>query len=699
VRALPGSPAPLGAVPDPGGVNFALFSDHASAVELCLFDTPEAPVEAVRVRLPARTGDVWHGYLPALAKGQLYGYRVHGPWAPADGHRFNPRKLLVDPYARALTGPVRWDPALLGHVPGAPPDAALPSAEDSAPFVPRCVVVEPAFDWEGDAPLRTPWRESVLYECHVKGMTVRHPEVPPEVRGRFLGLAAPPVIRHLRELGVTAVSLMPVAHAAIDPHLAALGLPNYWGYSTLGFFAPDARFASGGGGEQVREFQAMVRALHREGIEVLVDVVYNHTPEADHQGPTLSWRGIDNLAYYRTKPGLRHEYEDTSGCGNSPNVVHPRVLQLVLDSLRYWVLALHVDGFRFDLAPTLAREPGADHRLPRFLEIVQQDPVLSRVKLVAEPWDLGLGGHWLGRFPVGWREWNSRYRDVVRRFWRGDPGQVSELATRLAGSHDLFGWNGRGPDASINYVTCHDGATLQDLVSYEKKHNEANGESNRDGAAEEHGRNWGEEGPTAAPRIVRARERVKRSLLATLAFSQGVPMLSHGDELSRTQRGNNNAYCQDNEISWVDWTPDPVRSAFLEFVKRALALRRGHPALRRAEFFRGGPAQRPGLKDVTWLGPDGREHADADWQDPARRALGMLIANDAAGGAEPRIPALLLLLNGGTRTQRFALPPIAAPGAWREQLTTACVKPRRVRGPLLAVAPHTLSLLVYEERP
>jgi glycogen operon protein len=704
VRVLPGAPAPLGAhhrVDAHGpGVDFAVFSAHATRVEVCLFDGPDAAAESARIALPERSGDVWHGRVLGLRPGQLYGLRADGPWAPEAGHRFNPAKLLVDPYARALSGPVVWNEALRGHRPDRP---AEPDPRDSARWMPRALVTDGAFDWEGDAPPRTPWSRTVLYECHVKGMTARHPGVPPAQRGRYLGLAAEPVVEHLRALGVTAVELLPIQHHAIDAHLAQLGLPNYWGYMTLGFFAPDARFASGALGQQVAEFREMVKRLHRAGLEVILDVVYNHTPEGGHDGPTYSLRGLDNASYYRLRPDQPAEYVDFTGCGNSLDTGHPRALQLVADSLRYWVTEMHVDGFRFDLATVLARNADEFQPAGRFFAVLQQDPVLAGVKLIAEPWDLGPGGWQLGRFPAGWSEWNDRFRDATRRFWRGDGGQLPELASRLAGSSDLFAANGRAPQASVGFVTAHDGMTLRDLVTYAHKHNEANGEANRDGGHDE-SHNWGVEGESASLRVGKLRERARRNLFATLALAQGVPMISHGDELGRTQRGNNNAYCQDGELTWLDWSPRPEDQEFLAFARQLLRIRRDNAAFRRRRFFRGerlGPGLPP---DVAWLRADGQPMAGADWHDPERRAFVMAIPAEAADptdehGEPQAAAAVLLLLNGDARTHVFTLPRPTAPGVWRELVNTACEDGERCHrgGAHVRVAGHSLALLAHEE--
>jgi isoamylase len=583
----PASP-PLGATVSEVGATFALYSAHATAVDLCLFAHAADASESRRVPLARDSANVWQATLEHVGLGTLYGYRVHGPWAPAQGQYFNPAKLLLDPYARALTAPVTWHPALASHPEPSGEAVAerLPDPRDSAGVMPKCVVVDPAFDWREDVPLRTPWDRTVIYECHVKGMTMRHPAVPERLRGTYLGLSSEPIVRHLRELGVTAVQLLPVQQEASEPRLARLGLTNYWGYSTIGYFAPAARFASGDRvGGQVAEFQQMVRELHAAGLEVLLDVVYNHTAEGGADGPTLAFRGIDNRTYYRLDPREPSRYVDYTGTGNTVDVRAAAVLDLVLDSLRYWVEQMHVDGFRFDLAPVLGRTDEAfDPRGP-FFERVRQDPVLSRVKLIAEPWDLGPGGYQVGGFPPGWAEWNGKYRDAVRRFWRGDTGRVPELASRVAGSSDLYAVDGRGPLASVNFVTCHDGFTLHDLVSYERKHNEANGEDNRDGSDQNLSRNWGVEGPATTTQIARVRERVKRSLLATLACSQGVPMLSHGDELGRSQHGNNNAYCHDGPLTWVSWDLNDDARALLAFVRRMFALRAATPELRRRTFF------------------------------------------------------------------------------------------------------------------
>ncbi|HEX6230301.1 MAG TPA: glycogen debranching protein GlgX [Actinomycetota bacterium] len=698
MRVWPGRPYPLGATWDGQGVNVALFSEHAGSVDLCLFDRAEDERERERIRLRERTDNVWHAYLPDVRPGQLYAYRVAGPHDPAAGHRFNPAKLLLDPYARALSGELRWDDAVYGYRIG-DPDADLSLDErDSAPFVPKCRVVDPTFPWGHDRPPNTPWNRTVIYECHVKGMTQLHPGVPEELRGTYLGLASDPVIDHLLSLGVTAVELMPSHPSVADRHLVERGLTNYWGYNTIGFFAPDARFATGSDGRQVVEFQSMVRALHEAGLEVILDVVYNHTAEGNHLGPTLSFRGIDNVAYYRLMPDDGRHYLDFTGTGNSLNVQHPRTIQLIMDSLRYWVREMHVDGFRFDLAPVLGREPLHVDPGGTFFDVVMQDPVLADVKLIAEPWDLGQDGYQVGRFPPGWAEWNGRYRDCVRRFWRGEPGQVPELASRLSGSADIYQGSGRRTYASVNFVTAHDGFTLHDLVSYEEKHNQANGEDNRDGADDNHSRNWGAEGPTGSARVTAMRERMKRNFIGTLVLSQGVAMLLGGDEMGRTQGGNNNAYCQDNEISWMSWNPDQRDRELLRFTREVLRIFRSNPVLRRRSFLTGEAMGGNGTRDLTWLRPDGDEMASEDWADPDNHILGMLLSGQATDevdgrGRPVRGKTVLLLLNGGARSRRFVLPKVNGQGLWRELINTARPGSRLVKEGTVNLVAHSLILL------
>ncbi|MDH3457620.1 MAG: glycogen debranching protein GlgX [Gemmatimonadota bacterium] len=702
MRVWPGTAYSLGATWDGEGVNFALFSEHATAIELCLFDPLDATRETERVTLRERTNMVWHAYLPDVRPGLLYGFRVHGPYAPHEGHRFNANKLLIDPYAKAVAGDVRWDDALVGHVVGAADEDLSFDTRDSAPFVPKCVVIDPAFTWGDDQPPRTPWNRTVIYECHVKGMTAKHPGVPEHLRGTYLGMASDPILEHLATLGVTAVELLPVHHHVSERPLIERGLRNYWGYNTIGFFAPDSRYATAHLGQQVAEFKSMVKGLHRAGIEVILDVVYNHTAEGNRFGPTLSFRGIDNVSYYGLNPEDRRFYLDFTGTGNTLNMQNFRAMQLMMDSLRYWVQEMHVDGFRFDLAPALARELFELNRLQRFFDFIQQDPVLSQVKLIAEPWDVGEGGYQVGNFPSGWAEWNGQYRDTVRRFWRSDTGQIADLAYRLSGSSDLYDRRGRSPHASINYVTCHDGFTLHDLVSYEQKHNHANGEGNRDGIDANWSRNWGVEGPSEEEGIVRIRERAKRNLLATLAFSQGVPMLCHGDELGRTQRGNNNAYCLDSDVTWLDWTLDERAREFLKFTRSVFRLRRRHPVFRRRGFFSGRPMSVDGATDVVWLRPDGTPMTDADWHDPASQVLGMLLHGEATDEVDDRGrpiegDTVLLLLNGGQSARLFALPSLPKRGQWVHLMNTARLAAGSVGdGQGVRLVRHSLVLLRYE---
>ncbi len=662
MKVWPGKPYPLGATWDGAGVNFALFSENATGVELCLFDAPDRKREAVRIRMTEQTHQVWHLYLPEVRPGQLYGYRVHGPYEPTQGHRFNPAKLLLDPYAKAIGGTVRWSDALFGYTVGRPGGDLSKDERDSAEGLPKCVVVDPAFSWGDDAPPRTSWHKTLIYELHVKGFTARHPEVPEQIRGTYSGLTCAPILDYFRSLGITAVELMPVHQFVADKHLVERGLTNYWGYNSIGLFAPDARYAgSRVAGQQVAEFKTLVKTLHREEIEVILDVVYNHTGEGNHLGPTLCFRGIDNASYYRLMADDRRYYMDYTGCGNTLDMTHPAVLRLIMDSLRYWVLEMHVDGFRFDLASTLARELHDVDRLGSFFDIIHQDPVLSQVKLIAEPWDLGEEGYQVGNFPILWAEWNGVYRDTVRRFWKGDGGQVGSLAFRLTGSSDLYGPTGRQPHASINFITAHDGFTLHDLVRYNEKHNEANGEENRDGHNENLSWNCGAEGPTEDPSIVVLRERQKRNFLATLLLSQGVPMLLAGDEIGRTQRGNNNTYCQDNEISWIDWNLDRSRRDLLEFTRKLINLFHAHPVLRRRRFFQGRRIRGSEVKDLSWFRPDGKEMTEEDWNNTGTRCLGLRLAGDAIDEVDQRANrivdnTLLILLNAHYEPVPFVLP-------------------------------------------
>jgi len=658
-------------------VNFVLFSENATAVEICLFDSPNAAEESHRIRIEECTDHVWHVYLPEVRPGQHYGYRIHGPYDPEAGHRFNPAKLLLDPYAKAIAGSIDWSEALYGYKMGDPQADLSRNDEDNAGHMPKCVVIDQAFTWGGDQLLRTPWDRTVIYELHVKGFTARHPDVPRNLRGTYAGLATPAVIEHLQNLGVTAVELLPVHHFIRDKHLVDRGLTNYWGYNSIGFFAPDSRYATTSARAQhVWEFKTMVKAFHSAGIEVILDVVYNHTGEGSHLGPTLSFRGIDNASYYRLVADQPRYYLDYTGCGNTLNVRHPRVLQLIMDSLRYWVLEMHVDGFRFDLASTLARELHDVDRLSAFFDIIHQDPVLSQVKLIAEPWDLGEGGYQVGNFPAGWAEWNGRYRDTIRRYWKGDGGQVAELAYRLSGSNDLYEGGGRRPHASINFVTAHDGFTLHDLVSYNEKHNEANGEENHDGTDDNLSWNCGVEGPTTKPSIVALRERQQRNMLATLLLSQGVPMLCGGDEMERTQRGNNNAYCQDNEVSWVDWKLNKHQQALLAFTKSLIQLRQHHPVFRRRRFFQGRRIRGAEVKDISWLRPDGKEMTDEDWAKGYVRCLGVRLAGHAIEEKDSKGRAVLdetflMLLNAHHEPRPFTLPAHKPGVRWQPVLDTA----------------------------
>ncbi|MEV1203548.1 glycogen debranching protein GlgX [Microbispora rosea] len=666
----PGEPYPLGATWDGVGTNFSVFSEVAERVELCLYDDRG---EETRVDLPEVDGFVWHGYVPGIMPGQRYGLRVHGPYRPDHGHRCNPSKLLLDPYAKAIEGSVRWNESLFSYHFA---DPARLNTEDSAPYMPKNVVVNPFFEWGNDRPPRTPYHETVIYEAHVRGLTMRHPAVPEEQRGTYAGLAHPAVIDHLQSIGVTAVELMPVHQFVPEHFLVARGLTNYWGYNTIAYMAPHNAYASSGQrGEQVQEFKAMVRALHDAGIEVILDVVYNHTAEGDHMGPTLGFRGIDNVDYYRLREEDRRYYLDYTGCGNSLNVRSPHALQLIMDSLRYWVLDMHVDGFRFDLAAALARELHDVDRLSAFFDLIQQDPVISQVKLIAEPWDVGPGGYQVGNFPPLWTEWNGKYRDSVRDFWRGASQTLPEFASRLAGSSDLYASSGRRPVASINFVTAHDGFTLTDLVSYDHKHNEANGEGNRDGTDDNRSWNCGAEGPVEDPGIVRLRRRQRRNLLTTLFVSQGVPMLLAGDEFGRTQQGNNNAYCQDNDTSWIDWSLIRQEGDLLDFVRRLAALRRAHPVFKRRRFFQG-HSFGDGSRDIIWLTPSGTEMTDGDWHTGYAKSLAVYVNGDAISEPGPRGERItdetfLLLINAHHENLTFALPGPELGAAWRPVLDTA----------------------------
>ncbi len=668
MKVWPGQPYPLGAVYDGSGTNFSLFSEVAERVELCLFDDDG---NESRVDLPEVTGYCWHGYLPEAAPGQRYGYRVHGPWDPSAGHRCNPAKLLMDPYAKAIDGQIQWDEAVFPYRFEDGPDAI--SGSDSGPFIPRCVVHQPFFDWSGDRRLHIPWHETIIYETHVKGFTALHPDLPPELRGTYAGLAQPQVIEHFKQLGITAVELMPINHFVHDKHLVDRGLRNYWGYNSIGFCAPHSEYAADRRpGAAVAEFKQMVKALHQSGMEVILDVVYNHTAEGNHLGPMLSFRGIDNAYYYRLTDDPRY-YMDYTGTGNSLNMRNPHVLQLIMDSLRYWVLEMHVDGFRFDLAATLARELHDVDRLSAFFDIIQQDPVISQVKLIAEPWDVGEGGYQVGNFPPVWSEWNGKYRDCVRDFWRGENRLLGEFASRFTGSSDLYQNTSRLPYASINFITAHDGFTLHDLVSYNEKHNEANGEENLDG--ESHNRSWncGAEGPADDGAVVSLRARQKRNLLATLLLSQGVPMLLSGDESGRTQQGNNNAYCQDNTLSWYDW--ESADTDLCAFCRRLIGYRKAHPVFHRRRWFQGRPIHGSDNKDIAWFTLDGIQMAEDDWGQGYAKSLGVFLNGETIPNpnpyGEPATDAsFYLIFNAHHEPLTFTLPGPEWAERWIMELDT-----------------------------
>jgi isoamylase len=671
MNVWPGHPYPLGATYDGSGTNFALFSEVADRVMLCLFD-PDG--KETQVELTEVDGGVWHGFLPGVEPGQLYGFRVFGPYEPDHGHRCNPAKLLLDPYAKAIDGSFDWDQSLFSYTFGSP---EVRNDDDSAAHMPKSVVINPFFDWGVDRPPRCAYADSIVYEAHVKGLTQTHPGIPEEIRGTYAAIAHPIIIEHLQSLGITAIELMPVHHFANDSTLIDKGLSNYWGYNTIGFFAPDSKYSSGASaGSQVQEFKTMVRALHEAGIEVILDVVYNHTAEGSHLGPTLSFRGIDNLAYYRTVEDDQSFYMDYTGTGNTLNVRHPHVLQLIMDSLRYWVTQMHVDGFRFDLASALAREFYDVDRLSSFFELVQQDPVVSQVKLIAEPWDVGPGGYQVGNFPPQWTEWNGKYRDTVRDFWRGEPATLGEFADRITGSADLYEQSARRPVASINFVTAHDGFTLRDLVSYNDKHNDANGEDNNDG--ESHNRSWncGVEGDTDDPEILALRARQRRNFIATLMFSQGVPMICHGDELGRTQAGNNNGFCQDNDLTWIDWSN--ADESLIAFTRDAAALRAGHPVFRRRRFFNGRPVVRDepdAIPDVVWLRPDGSEMSDQDWDSGFGKAVAVFVNGDGISEPDSRGEPLvddsfILAFSAHDEALTFTTPPAVYGESWEVVLST-----------------------------
>ncbi|MCL5788641.1 MAG: glycogen debranching protein GlgX [Candidatus Marsarchaeota archaeon] len=658
----PGKFYPQGCTWDGYGCNFAVYSENASSVELCLFKSASDAGPSEVVKLRERDMFVWHTYLSGVSPGQLYGYRVDGPYEPLKGLRFNKNKLLIDPYAKAISGRVEWDDTIFGYRVNDPAADLSFDDRDNCSKAPKSVVVDPYFDWEGDRRPNTPWGKTVIYETHVKGLTVNHPRVPEDLRGKYLGLSCDEVLSHIKSLGVTAVELMPVHHHVNDKFLVDKGLVNYWGYNTIGFFAPETAYSLvSEGARHIAEFKQMVKILHQNGLEVILDVVYNHTAEGNHMGPTLSFRGIDNPTYYRLKPDEPRYYMDFTGTGNSLNVRHPQVLQMMMDSLRYWVQEMHVDGFRFDLASALAREFYEVDKLSSFFDVIHQDPVLSRVKLIAEPWDLGQGGYQVGNFPVLWAEWNGKYRDTMRHYWRGDPSQLGEFATRLVGSPDLYQGDGRRPHASINFITCHDGFTMYDLVSYNAKHNEANLEGNRDGSDDNVSWNCGVEGPTQSAEVLDLRFKQMRNFMFSLAVSQGVPMILWGDEIARTQQGNNNAYCQDNEIGWANWSLNARQLENLRFTRRMFDIRRTHPLLRRKNFFQGRKIRGKDVKDITWLRPDGSEMTEQDWVNSDVRVLGVLLSLGADSETDENgnvltDDTLLLLFNSSAEPVEFVLP-------------------------------------------
>lgn len=677
LRVWPGRPYPLGATWDGRGVNFALYSEHAVKVELCLFDSPNDSQETSRYVMPEHTDMVWHIYLPDARPGQLYGYRVYGPFEPTQGHRFNSNKLLLDPYAKAIGRLARWTDAMQGYIVGDDQADLSFSPQDSAADAPLGLVIDEAFTWGDDRCPRIPSHQLILYEVHVKGFSKLNHAIREEHRGTYAGLGSRESVDYLRDLGVNAIELLPVHLHSDDRYLQEKGLVNYWGYNTIGFFAPDPRYAaSDSPAEVVREFKTMVRNLHDADIEVILDVVYNHTAEGNQMGPTVSFRGIDNAAYYRLSHEDPRYYMDYTGCGNTLNMRNPRVLQLIMDSLRYWVTEMHVDGFRFDLASTLARELHEVDKLGAFFDIIHQDPVLSQVKLIAEPWDLGEGGYQVGNFPIGWSEWNGMYRDCVRRFWKGDGGLASEFATRISGSSDLYQWNGRRPHASVNFITCHDGFTLHDLVSYDQKHNVANLEDNRDGADDNNNWNCGAEGPTDDPHINALRERKKRALLATLLLSQGIPMLLAGDERGHTQHGNNNAYCQDNELTWLSWDECPANEDLLQFTKKVIQLRKSQPVLQRRRFFHGRSIRDEHSVEIAWLDPDGKIMSEGTWNDPNVRCLGVHLSGgkmDIDEYGDPIIGDHLLILYNADHGHpiEFQLPILESGEPWEVVFDTA----------------------------
>ncbi|MFY0255087.1 glycogen debranching protein GlgX [Chitinophaga sp. 30R24] len=673
MTTYPGNPFPLGATWDGQGVNFALYAENAIRIELCLFHSTTDEEAYATIRIEDRTSNVWHIYLPDAQPGLLYGYRIHGHYHPSDGHRFNPNKLLLDPYAKAISGIIHWDDALFGYEPGDAAEDLSFNESDSAAFISRCVVIDHNFDWENDQSPQTPYHQSIIYEMHVKGFTKLHPDIPENIRGTYKGLAHPATVEYLKALGITAVELMPVHHFIADRHLVDVGLTNYWGYNSISFFAPDAKYAAASGaGEQVNEFKEMVKVLHAAGIEVILDVVYNHTAESNQMGPTLSFKGIDNAVYYRLAENKRY-YMDYTGTGNTLNAQLPNVLRLIMDSLRYWITEMHVDGFRFDLAATLARELHEVNRLSAFFDIIHQDPVISQVKLIAEPWDIGEGGYQVGKFPPGWAEWNGKYRDSIRDYWRGADSSLAEFASRFTGSADLYKDDYRKPTASINFITAHDGFTLQDLVSYNNKHNEANKENNQDGESDNHSWNCGAEGPSDDAAVNSLRARQKRNFIATLLLSQGIPMLLAGDETGRTQRGNNNAYCQDNDISWLHW--ENIDQDLLRFTQKVIALRQQHPAFRRKRWFRGAPVEGMEVEDIAWFKPAGHQMSDEDWDTGFARSLGVYLNGQSLRLQGPKGETITdnsfyIIFNAHHEALEFKLPDAKYSQQWKILLNT-----------------------------
>lgn len=699
-----GKPYPLGSTWLGDGVNFSIYSEHAEKVELCLFDSSSAIVESERISIKEVTSHIWHAHIHGIGLGQAYSYRVYGPYNPENGLRFNYNKLLIDPYAKAITGSVDTNAPIFGYTLDHPDEDLSFNDMNDVGYVPKCLVTDFSFPWGNDQLPHIPWSETVIYELHVRGFTKNNPDIPPEQRGTYSALASPSIIDYFTKLGVTTIELMPIQSFITDKHLADRGLTNYWGYNTLNYFSPSALYSSSGdSGQQVTEFKAMVKTLHSAGLEIILDVVYNHTCEGNQLGPTLSFRGIDNPSYYKLCPDNKRYYMDYSGTGNSLNVNHPQVLQLVMDSLRYWVTEMHVDGFRFDLASALARELDQVDKLSAFFDIIHQDPVISQVKLIAEPWDVGEGGYQVGNFPILWTEWNGKYRDTIRRFWRGDAGQMAELGYRLTGSSDLYEWDGRSPYSSINFIACHDGFTLEDLVSYKDKHNESNGEGNCDGSNENLSWNCGIEGLTDDRDIIEVRERQKRNFLATLMLSQGVPMINAGDEICRTQQGNNNAYCQDNDITWLDWQMDDRKIALLEFTRRLISLRKSHPVFHRRKFFQRRPIHGTGIKDIMWLKPDGLEMTDKDWESDWIRCIGMRLSGEAThdineDGSAIADDDFFLILNSHHESIKFRLPAFVPGATWKIVIDTNIPVKGKKRSPLkggLIFDMHPRSLVLF----